>query len=134
MRYARIGLLSFGGPAEQIAVMHRILVEQQHWIGEVRFLPALDYCRLLPGPKAQQSARLVGWLLQRTLGMVVAGALSVLPGFLAMLCVSVTYVFACDVASAGAVLRAPLAPQPARIASAARRPLRSAPSSDASVV
>ena len=97
MRYARIGLLSFGGPAEQIAVMHRILVKEQHWIGEERFLPALNYCRLLPGPKAQQSAHLVGWLLQRTLGMVVAGALSVLPGFLAMLCVSVTYVLACDV-------------------------------------
>ena len=97
MRYARIGLLSFGGPAEQIAVMHRILVEEQHWIGEERFLPALNYCRLLPGPKAQQSARLVGWLLQRTLGGVVADALFVLPGFLAMLCVSVTYVLACDV-------------------------------------
>ncbi len=95
--WARIGLLSFGGPAGQIAVMHRILVEEKRWIGEQRFLHALNYCMLLPGPEAQQLACYVGWLLHRTLGGVVAGALFVLPGFLAMLALCLTYVLARDV-------------------------------------
>ena len=64
----RIAALSFGGPAGQIAVMHRILVEEKRWIGEERFLHALNYCMLLPGPEAQQLAVYVGWLLHRTLG------------------------------------------------------------------
>ena len=64
--WARIAALSFGGPAGQIAVMHRILVEEKRWIGEARFLHALNYCMLLPGPEAQQLAIYIGWLLHRT--------------------------------------------------------------------
>ena len=63
--WARIGLLSFGGPAGQIALMHRILVEEQKWLGERRFLHALNYCMLLPGPEAQQLATYIGWLMHR---------------------------------------------------------------------
>ena len=64
--WSRIALLSFGGPAGQIAVMHRILVEEKRWIGEERFLHALNYCMLLPGPEAQQLATYIGWLLHKT--------------------------------------------------------------------
>jgi chromate transporter len=71
--WLKIGLLSFGGPAGQIALMHRILVEEKRWIGEERFLHALNYCMLLPGPEAQQLACYVGWLLHRTWGGIVAG-------------------------------------------------------------
>src|SRR5262245_20540793 len=90
--WARIGLLSFGGPAGQIAVMHRILVEEKRWIGEERFLHALSYCMLLPGPEAQQLATYIGWLLHGTRGGLVAGILFVLPGFLAILALSIAYV------------------------------------------
>ncbi|ATY33905.1 chromate efflux transporter [Sphingomonas psychrotolerans] len=90
--WARIAALSFGGPAGQIAVMHRILVEEKRWIGEERFLHALNYCMLLPGPEAQQLATYIGWLLNRTRGGLVAGALFVLPGFLAILGLSFVYV------------------------------------------
>ncbi|PKP93613.1 MAG: chromate transporter [Alphaproteobacteria bacterium HGW-Alphaproteobacteria-16] len=90
--WARIALLSFGGPAGQIAVMHRILVEEKRWIGEERFLHALNYCMLLPGPEAQQLAIYIGWLLHKTKGGLVAGALFVLPGFLAILALSFVYV------------------------------------------
>ena len=83
--WARIAALSFGGPAGQIAVMHRILVEEKRWIGEERFLHALNYCMLLPGPEAQQLAVYIGWLLHKTKGGLIAGALFVLPGFLAIL-------------------------------------------------
>jgi chromate transporter len=86
-----VGLNSFGGPAGQIAVMHRVLVEEKKWIGERRFLHALNYCMLLPGPEAQQLAIYVGWLLHRTLGGLAAGILFVLPGFLAMLALSAIY-------------------------------------------
>jgi chromate transporter len=89
--WLKIGLLSFGGPAGQIATMHRILVEEKRWIGEARFLHALNYCMLLPGPEAQQLATYVGWLLNRTLGGIAAGALFVLPGFLVMLVLSAIY-------------------------------------------
>src|SRR3546814_7531642 len=82
--WIRVALLSFGGPAGQIAVMHRILVEEKRWIGEERFLHALNYCMLLPGPEAQQLAVYIGWLLHKTKGGLVAGALFVLPGFLAI--------------------------------------------------
>ena len=75
------GPARFGGPAGQIAVMHRILVEEKRWIGEARFLHALNYCMLLPGPEAQQLAIYIGWLLHRTKGGLVAGTLFVLPGF-----------------------------------------------------
>ena len=90
--WARIAALSFGGPAGQIAVMHRILVEEKRWIGEERFLHALNYCMLLPGPEAQQLAVYIGWLLHKTKGGLIAGALFVLPGFLAILGLSYLYV------------------------------------------
>jgi chromate transporter len=90
--WTRIALQSFGGPAGQIAVMHRILVEEKRWIGEERFLHALSYCMLLPGPEAQQLATYIGWLLHRTAGGLVAGLLFVLPGFLAILALSLCYV------------------------------------------
>ena len=90
--WARIAALSFGGPAGQIAVMHRIHVEEKKWIGEERFLHALYYCMLLPGPEAQQLATYIGWLLHRTRGGLVAGALFVLPGFVAILALSYVYV------------------------------------------
>ncbi|WP_245514699.1 chromate efflux transporter [Jiella endophytica] len=89
--FARIACLSFGGPAGQIAVMHRILVEEKRWIGEERFLHALNFCMLLPGPEAQQLATYCGWLLNRTLGGLVAGLLFVAPGFLAILALSIVY-------------------------------------------
>jgi chromate transporter len=89
--WAAIGCLGFGGPAGQIALMHRILVEEKRWISEERFLFALNYCMLLPGPEAQQLAIYVGWLLHRTPGGVVAGTLFVLPGALVVLALSVLY-------------------------------------------
>jgi chromate transporter len=89
--WAKIGLLSFGGPAGQIALMHRELVEQRRWISESRFLHALNFCMLLPGPEAQQLATYIGWLLHGTLGGLVAGTLFVLPGFLTILVLSATY-------------------------------------------
>ncbi|HEX6013139.1 MAG TPA: chromate efflux transporter, partial [Geminicoccaceae bacterium] len=89
--WARVAALSFGGPAGQIAVMHRILVEEKRWIGERRFLHALNYCMLLPGPEAQQLAVYVGWLLHRTRGGLVAGTLFVLPGFVAIMALSLVY-------------------------------------------
>ncbi len=89
--WARVALNSFGGPTGQIAVMHRILVEEKRWISEERFLHALSYCMLLPGPEAQQLATYVGWLLHRTLGGLVAGALFVLPGFVTILVLSLVY-------------------------------------------
>jgi chromate transporter len=90
--WARVAALSFGGPAGQIAVMHRILVDEKRWIGEERFLHALNYCMLLPGPEAQQLAIYIGWLLHKTRGGLVAGALFVLPGFVAILALSYVYV------------------------------------------
>ena len=89
--WAKIAALSFGGPAGQIAVMHRILVEEKRWIGEGRFLHALNYCMLLPGPEAQQLTVYIGWLLHRTLGGLVAGTLFVLPGFVAIMALSWLY-------------------------------------------
>src|SRR5438270_606975 len=78
--WLRVAALSFGGPAGQIAVMHRIIVDEKKWIGESRFLHALSYCMLLPGPEAQQLAIYIGWLMHRTAGGVIAGTLFVLPG------------------------------------------------------
>ena len=89
--WARIGLLSFGGPAGQIALMHRILVEEQRWLGEKRFLHALNYCMLLPGPEAMQLAVYIGWLMHRTLGGIIAGILFVLPGVAAIMALSWVY-------------------------------------------
>ncbi|WP_298671469.1 chromate efflux transporter [uncultured Sphingomonas sp.] len=90
--WIRIAALSFGGPAGQIAVMHRILVDEKKWIGEERFLHALNYCMLLPGPEAQQLAAYIGWLLHKTKGGLIAGGLFVLPGFISILGLSYIYV------------------------------------------
>ena len=90
--WVRVAALSFGGPAGQIAVMHRIVVEEKKWIGEQRFLQALNYCTLLPGPEAQQLAIYIGWLMHRTKGGLVAGTLFVLPGLLAIMALSWIYV------------------------------------------
>ena len=89
--WTRIALLRFGGPAGQIAVMHRILVEEKRWLGEARFLHALNFCMLLPGPEAQQLAVYIGWLLHRTAGGLVAGILFVLPGVIAIMSLSIVY-------------------------------------------
>jgi chromate transporter len=88
----RIGLLSFGGPAGQIALMHRELVEKRRWISETRFLHALNYCMLLPGPEAQQLATYIGWLMHRWRGGLAAGLLFILPGCIVMLALSAMYV------------------------------------------
>jgi chromate transporter len=89
--WVQVGLYSFGGPAGQIAVMHRMLVEERGWISEERFLHALNYCMLLPGPEAQQLATYLGWVLHRWVGGLVAGVLFVVPGFVAILLLSVLY-------------------------------------------
>ncbi|MDB5573255.1 MAG: chromate transporter [Tardiphaga sp.] len=89
--WLRISLLSFGGPAGQIAVMHRILVDEKNWISESRFLHALNYCMLLPGPEAQQLATYIGWLLHRTVGGIVAGGLFILPGVISIMALSYVY-------------------------------------------
>lgn len=89
--WARVAALSFGGPAGQIAVMHRVLVEEKRWVSEDRFLHAMNFCMLLPGPEAQQLATYVGWLLHRVRGGLVAGGLFILPGFLSILVLSVLY-------------------------------------------
>src|SRR5215469_4768751 len=89
--WVRVALLSFGGPAGQIAVMHRILVEEKRWVSEERFLHALNYCMLLPGPEAQQLATYIGWLMHRTLGGLVAGGLFVVPGIVAIMALSYVY-------------------------------------------
>jgi chromate transporter len=89
--WLQVALLSFGGPAGQIAVMHRIVVEEQRWISERRFLHALNYCMLLPGPEAQQLATYIGWLMHRTLGGLMAGGLFVVPGIVAIMGLSYVY-------------------------------------------
>ncbi len=83
--WMRVAALSFGGPAGQIAVMHRILVEEKRWVSESRFMHALNYCMLLPGPEAQQLATYIGWLMHRTRGGVMAGGLFILPGIVALI-------------------------------------------------
>jgi chromate transporter len=89
--YLRVALNSFGGPAGQIAVMHKIFVEEKKWISENRFLHALNYCMLLPGPEAQQLATYIGWLLHGTRGGLASGLLFILPGFTALLVLSILY-------------------------------------------
>jgi chromate transporter len=89
--WLRVALLSFGGPAGQIAVMHRILVEEKRWVSESRFLHALNYCMLLPGPEAQQLATYIGWLMHRTLGGIMAGGLFVVPGIISIMALSYVY-------------------------------------------
>src|SRR5262249_26224918 len=87
----KLGFISFGGPAGQIAIMHRELVERRRWLSEERFLHALNYCMLLPGPEATQLAIYIGWLLHRTPGGIVAGAFFVIPSIFIVLALSYTY-------------------------------------------
>src|SRR5271170_81826 len=89
--WLRVAALSFGGPAGQIAVMHRILVEEKRWVSESRFLHALNYCMLLPGPEAQQLATYIGWLMHRTRGGILAGGLFILPGIAVLMALSIVY-------------------------------------------
>ncbi|MGZ8660885.1 MAG: chromate transporter, partial [Actinomycetota bacterium] len=89
--WVKLGFINFGGPSGQIALMHEELVDRRRWIGEGRFLHALSFCMLLPGPEAQQLAIYVGWLLHRTRGGIVAGVAFVLPSFFLMLVLSWTY-------------------------------------------
>ena len=90
--WLKLGFVSFGGPAGQIAIMHTELVEKRRWISERRFLHALNYCMLLPGPEAQQLATYIGWLMHRTRGGVVAGALFVLPSLFILIALSWVYI------------------------------------------
>ena len=90
--WVKLGFISFGGPAGQIAIMHRELVERRNWISEERFLHALNYCMLLPGPEAQQLAIYIGWLLHRTIGGIIAGAFFVIPSIFILL--ALTYIYA----------------------------------------
>jgi chromate transporter len=101
--WAYIGLNSFGGPAGQIAVMHRVLVDEKRWISEERFLHALNYCMLLPGPEATQLATYVGWLMHKTRGGLTAGILFVLPGFVSLLLLSILYSTSQDLGLVAAV-------------------------------
>ena len=89
--WLKLGFISFGGPAGQISIMHQELVEKRRWIGERRFLHALNYCMVLPGPEAQQLAIYIGWLLHRTWGGIVAGTLFVLPSLFILS--GLTYVY-----------------------------------------
>ena len=90
--WLKLGLISFGGPAGQIALMHKELVEQRRWISEQRFLHALNYCMLLPGPEAQQLATYIGWLMHRTWGGIIAGVLFVLPSLCILIVLSWLYI------------------------------------------
>jgi chromate transporter len=94
--FGRIGLLSFGGPAGQIALMHRTLVEEKRWIGEDAYLRALNFCTLLPGPEAQQLAIYVGWRVAGLAGGLIGGLLFVIPGALVILGLSILYAYAAD--------------------------------------
>src|SRR5574343_467769 len=89
--WLKLGFVSFGGPAGQIAIMHQELVERRRWISEGRFLHALNYCMVLPGPEAQQLATYIGWLMHRTWGGLVAGGLFVLPSLLLLIALSWVY-------------------------------------------
>jgi chromate transporter len=89
--WLRVAALSFGGPAGQIAVMHRIIVDEKKWVGENRFLHALSYCMLLPGPEAHQLAIYIGWLMHRWPGAIIAGGLFVLPGIISIMALSIIY-------------------------------------------
>src|SRR5215213_10653160 len=89
--WLKIGLLSFGGPAGQIALLHREVVDDRNWIGERRFLQALNFCTLLPGPEAQQLAVYLGWIMHGVRGGLAAGILFVLPGAAVMLALSLIY-------------------------------------------
>src|SRR5258706_15233488 len=89
--WLKLGFISFGGPAGQIAIMHKELVDKRRWISDERFLHELNYCMLLPGPEAQQLAIYIGWLMHRTWGGIVAGAFFVFPSIFVLLALSYTY-------------------------------------------
>ena len=101
--WIRVALASFGGPAGQIAVIHRIVVDEKKWIADDRFVHALSYCMLLPGPEAQQLATYIGWLLHGTRGGLTAGLLFILPGFVSILALSILYVLYHDIGIVAAV-------------------------------
>src|SRR5512141_547736 len=90
--WLKLGFISFGGPAGQIAIMHTELVERRRWISEKRFLHALNYCMVLPGPEAQQLATYIGWMMHRTAGGIAAGALFVLPSLFILIGLSWVYI------------------------------------------
>jgi chromate transporter len=102
--WLKLGFISFGGPAGQIAIMHQELVERRRWISNQRFLHALNFCMVLPGPEAQQLATYIGWLLHRTAGGLVAGGLFVLPSLVILIGLSWVYVAFGDVPAVAAVL------------------------------
>jgi chromate transporter len=101
--WAYIGCVNFGGPAGQIALMHKLVVDERRWIGDARFFHALNYCMLLPGPEAQQLATYIGWLMHGVKGGLAAGLLFILPGALVMLALSILYVNYADLAAVNAV-------------------------------
>lgn len=102
--WVKLGFISFGGPAGQIAIMHRELVERRRWLSEERFLHALNYCMLLPGPEAQQLAIYIGWLMHKTWGGIVAGAFFVIPSIFVLLGLSYTYAAYGNIPSVAGVL------------------------------
>ncbi|MFO1305879.1 MAG: chromate efflux transporter [Burkholderiales bacterium] len=102
--WLRLGFISFGGPAGQIAIMHRELVDERRWISEARFLHALNYCMVLPGPEAQQLATYIGWLMHRTWGGIVAGGLFVLPSLAILIALSWLYMAYGNVPAVAGVL------------------------------
>src|SRR6516225_2988731 len=102
--WLKLGFISFGGPAGQIAIMHEELVERRRWISEKRFLHALNYCMLLPGPEAQQLATYVGWLMHRTWGGIIAGGLFVVRSLVVLIALSWLYMAYGHVAAVAGVL------------------------------
>ncbi|PKO46924.1 MAG: chromate transporter [Betaproteobacteria bacterium HGW-Betaproteobacteria-22] len=105
MYWLKLGFLSFGGPAGQIAMMHHDLVEKKRWISDKRFLHALNYCMILPGPEAQQLASYIGWLMHRTWGGLIAGGLFVLPSLLLLIALSWGYMRFGDIPQVNAMLQ-----------------------------
>jgi chromate transporter len=102
--WLKLGFISFGGPAGQISMMHHELVERRRWISEHRFLHALNYCMVLPGPEAQQLATYIGWLMHGTLGGIIAGALFVLPSLFILIALTWIYVSFGDVPVVAGIL------------------------------
>jgi len=102
--WLKLGFISFGGPAGQIAIMHKELVDKRRWLSDERFLHALNYCMLLPGPEAQQLAIYIGWLMHRTLGGIVAGAFFVIPSIFILLALSYIYAAFSNVPAIAGVL------------------------------
>jgi len=102
--WLKLGFISFGGPAGQIAIMHRDLVEKKNWISERRFLHALNFCMVLLGPEAQQLATYIGWLMHRHWGGIIAGGLFVLPSFFLLIVLTWIYLTYGNVPAAAGVL------------------------------